>query len=56
MISDTVLAGIYTTEFTEMWAGNFDDDKTDNTAHLLDYNGTQLESFFSPTDLVAFEV
>lgn len=31
-------------------------DKTDNTPHLFDYAGTLVESYFSPTDLVAFEV
>jgi phosphatidylserine/phosphatidylglycerophosphate/cardiolipin synthase-like enzyme len=55
-ITDTVLAGSYTTEFEEMWSGHFDGAKTDNTAHLLDYNGTLVESYFSPTDLPAFEV
>ena len=56
VITDTTLAGIYTTEFGEMWAGNFHESKSENTTHLLDYNGTLLESYFSPTDLVAFEV
>jgi len=56
VIGDTTLAGIYTAEFAEMWAGNFHEAKTDNTPHLLDYDGTLLKSFFSPTDLVAFEV
>jgi len=56
VITDTTLADIYMTEFAEMWAGSFHEDKADNTAHLLDYNGTLLESYFSPTDLVAFEV
>ncbi len=56
VITDTTLAGIYSAEFAEMWAGNFHGDKTDNTIHLLDYNGMRLESYFSPTDLVAFEV
>jgi len=55
-VTDTVLASVYTTEFSEMWGGSFQGDKADNTIHLLDYNGTRLESFFSPTDLVAFEV
>ena len=55
-VTDTVLASVYTTEFGEMWGGSFQGDKADNTIHLLDYNGTRLESFFSPTDLVAFEV
>lgn len=56
VITDTTLATVYTTEFEEMWADNFQGAKTDNTAHLFNYNGTRLESYFSPTDLVAFEV
>jgi len=56
VITDTILADIYAAEFAEIWTGNFDEDKADNTVHLLDYNGTRLESYFSPTDLVAFEV
>jgi phosphatidylserine/phosphatidylglycerophosphate/cardiolipin synthase-like enzyme len=56
VITDTVLANVYTTEFEEMWAGNFHSAKTDNTAHLFKYNGTLVESYFSPTDVVAFEV
>ncbi len=56
VITDTVMASIYSLEFEEMWGGNFHNDKADNTLHLLDYNGTQVKSFFSPTDLVAFEV
>jgi hypothetical protein len=56
VITDTTLAGAYTTEFEEMWAGTFHADKADNTPHLFDYDGTLVESYFSPTDLVAFEV
>lgn len=56
VITDTHLSAIYTTEFDEMWAGQFHNDKHDNTPHLLDYNSTLVESYFSPTDLVAFEV
>ena len=56
VITDTTLAAVYTTEFTEMWNGSFQGAKTDNTAHLFNYNGIRLESYFSPTDLVAFEV
>jgi phosphatidylserine/phosphatidylglycerophosphate/cardiolipin synthase-like enzyme len=55
-ITDTTLAGVYTAEFEEMWTGHFHESKADNTAHLLDYDGTLLESYFSPTDLVGFEV
>ena len=39
-----------------MWAGVFSDDKADNTTHRVQYEGTFVESYFSPTDLVAFEV
>lgn len=56
VITDTILATVYTMEFTEMWNGSFQGAKADNTAHLFNYNGLQLESYFSPTDLVAFEV
>lgn len=56
VITDTLLADIYTTEFEEMWQGKFHEAKSDNTPHLLDYNDQRVESFFSPTDLVAFDV
>lgn len=56
IITDTTLAAVYTTEFNEMWAGNFHKDKSDNTPHLFDYNGTAVENYFSPTDLPAFAV
>jgi len=56
VITDIALADVYTAEFEEMWAGAFHGAKSDNTPHLLDYNGTGVESYFSPTDLVAFEV
>lgn len=56
VITDTTLAGVYAAEFSEMWSGRFHEGKADDTLHLLDYNGTLLESYFSPTDLVAFEV
>ena len=56
VITSTVLAETYTTEFEELWTGQFQGDKADNTAHHLDYEGTLVESFFSPTDRVAFEV
>lgn len=55
-IDDATLAAVYQAEFAEMWSGNFHGDKTDNTTHLLNYNGTLLESYFSPTDLTLFEV
>ena len=56
VITDSTLAAVYTIEFEEMWAGNFQGAKADNTAHLFNYNGLRLESYFSPTDLVAFAV
>lgn len=56
VITSTVLADTYAAEFEEMWAGVFQEAKAEAPPHLLDYNGTLVESFFSPTDLVAFEV
>jgi phosphatidylserine/phosphatidylglycerophosphate/cardiolipin synthase-like enzyme len=56
IIQDTTLAALYHSEFDEMWQGDFHGAKTDNTAHILDHAGTRVESYFSPTDLVAFEV
>jgi phosphatidylserine/phosphatidylglycerophosphate/cardiolipin synthase-like enzyme len=55
VITDTLIASVYTLEFEEMWSGLFHKDKGDNSAHLLDYNDILVGSFFSPTDLVAFE-
>jgi phosphatidylserine/phosphatidylglycerophosphate/cardiolipin synthase-like enzyme len=56
IVTDAVLAGAYAAEFEEMWSGQFGPEKVDNTAHLLDYDGTLVESYFAPTDLPAFEV
>jgi hypothetical protein len=56
VITDTTMAAVCGTEFDEMWTGTFHNDKTDNTLHLFDYDGTPVESYFSPTDLVAREV
>jgi hypothetical protein len=56
VVTSTALADVYALEFDEMWGGVFHGDKADNTLHLFDYAGTALESYFSPTDLVAFEV
>jgi phosphatidylserine/phosphatidylglycerophosphate/cardiolipin synthase-like enzyme len=50
VITDTVVAGIYATEFAEMFAGTFSNDKTDNTAHTATVGGSQLEVAFAPTD------
>lgn len=52
LIDSTALAGIYTDEFEEMYAGDFHDDKTDNTTHVLPTlsDGTVIKSYFAPTD------
>ncbi|RSD26904.1 competence protein ComEA [Mesobacillus subterraneus] len=54
------LAGIYETEFNEMWgshllepdpvASNFSTRKTDNTTHIIDINGKKVEIYFSAGD------
>lgn len=54
------LAGIYETEFNEMWGtntlnpdpvvSNFSSRKTDNTAHVIDINGKKVEIYFSAGD------
>lgn len=56
VITSTTLATVYASEFNEMVSGVFQGSKADNTAHLLDYNGTLVELYFSPSDIVAFEV
>lgn len=52
LIDSTALATIYTDEFEEMYAGDFHDEKTDNTTHVLSAlaDGTLIESYFAPTD------
>jgi phosphatidylserine/phosphatidylglycerophosphate/cardiolipin synthase-like enzyme len=52
LIDSTALADVYTDEFEEMYAGNFHDEKTDNTTHVLPAlpDGTVIESYFAPTD------
>lgn len=54
------LAGIYETEFIEMWGtntlnpdpvvSNFSSRKTDNTTHVIDINGKKVEIYFSAGD------
>lgn len=54
------LAGIYETEFNEMWGtsalnpdpaiSNFSSHKTDNTTHVIDINGKKVEIYFSAGD------
>lgn len=55
-ITNTLLADAYATEFNEMWNSKFHTDKVDNTTHLFEFDGTLVESYFSPTDQVAFAV
>lgn len=52
MIDSTALADVYTEEFEEMYGGDFHDEKTDNTTHVLPTlaDGTVIESYFAPTD------
>ena len=52
MIDSTALADVYTDEFEEMYGGDFHDEKTDNTTHVLPTlsDGTVIESYFAPTD------
>lgn len=52
LIDSPRLAAVYLAEFDEMFAGQFHNRKQDNTVHQLDgwSDGTQVESYFSPTD------
>ena len=49
-IQDKSIAQAYTTEFNEMWGGVFGSNKEDNTPHLFNVNGTDVEVYFSPSD------
>ena len=59
-IQDQALARCYRMEFEEMWGGSgaqpvlalsrFGPDKTDNTPHLFNVGGKEVESWFSPSD------
>ena len=49
-IQDESLAKAYTLEFEEMWNGNFGSNKIDNTPHKFNIAGTEVESYFSPSD------
>jgi len=59
-IQDQALARCYVREFEEMWGGSgaqpdaalskFGANKTDNTPHLFNIGGVEVQSFFSPTD------
>lgn len=60
VVRDMALARTYRTEFEEMWGGTgtqpnaaqsrFGPDKTNNTPHLFNVNGTMVQCWFSPTD------
>ena len=60
LIQDKSLAQVYLMEFNEMWGGTgalpvsenakFGQEKSDNTPHLLNINGTEVQSYFSPSD------
>jgi phosphatidylserine/phosphatidylglycerophosphate/cardiolipin synthase-like enzyme len=52
LIRHSELAQAYTTEFEEMYAGNFHTFKIDNTQHTFPTlsDGSVIESYFSPTD------
>ena len=60
IIQDKSLAQVYLTEFNEMWGNSgpmpdssnakFGQDKSDNTPHLLNINGIEVQSYFSPSD------
>ncbi|HKJ81614.1 MAG TPA: phospholipase D-like domain-containing protein [Ignavibacteriaceae bacterium] len=59
-IQDKSLAQAYTIEFNEMWGSNTDTpnsansrfgiDKTDNTPHRFNINGTPVQLYFDPSD------
>jgi phosphatidylserine/phosphatidylglycerophosphate/cardiolipin synthase-like enzyme len=51
VFTSTQVADIFTTEFNEMFVERkFGNHKSDNTTHIIDYNGIPLEFYFSPTD------
>jgi phosphatidylserine/phosphatidylglycerophosphate/cardiolipin synthase-like enzyme len=58
-INDPALAEVYTTEFEEMWGSSndtpsssarFGPDKQDNTSHIFNIAGRNVELYFSPSD------
>ena len=49
-IQDKSIAQAYTAEFNEMWGGVFGENKEDNTPHLFNVNGIEMEVYFSPSD------
>ena len=62
-IQDQSLAVAYTLEFEEMWGsgpstggGVFGYNKEDNTPHLFNVNGVEIELYFSPTDQTSAKI
>jgi phosphatidylserine/phosphatidylglycerophosphate/cardiolipin synthase-like enzyme len=65
-IQDKTLAAIYTREFEEMWGNatdtpdptraKFGPAKTDNVPHIVNANGTRVETYFSPSDNVSSKI
>ncbi len=65
-IQDQALAGGYEAEFNEMWgsdtdapnasASRFGARKTDNTPHIFNISGVQVESYFSPSDRTTSQI
>jgi phosphatidylserine/phosphatidylglycerophosphate/cardiolipin synthase-like enzyme len=56
VVTSTHLAQAYQTEFEEMFNGDFQNDKADNTTHVFSYTHSTVESYFSPTDGVENQV
>lgn len=50
VITSTVVAAIYTTEFAEMFGGAFSTAKTDNTSHNVQVGASPVRVAFAPTD------
>ena len=55
-IQDKAVAQAYTLEFNEMWSGIFGSNKEDNTPHLFNVNGTEVEVYFSPSDQTTSQI
>lgn len=65
-IQDQSLAKAYTLEFNEMWGSKsstynslnakFGSEKTDNTPHYFNINGTPVELYFSPSDKTTSQI
>ena len=55
-IQDKSIAQAYTIEFNEMWSGVFGSQKEDNTPHLFNLNGTEVEVYFSPSDQTTSQI